>query len=145
MLQQQFAEGAVKKTYLAWVEGNPNWDHTICELAIASEPLSNGGRALQPSGQSAKTAFRVVERHGEQTLIEASPWTGRTHQIRLHLAALGHPIIGDPLYESGGSSRAAVALEPAQAMHLHAWKLEFRHPLTHQPVAFCSPPSRCDL
>jgi RluA family pseudouridine synthase len=145
ILQQQFAEGTVKKTYLAWVEGNPHWDEMICELAIANETLPNGGRALNPSGQSAKTEFRVVERRGEQTLIEASPWTGRTHQIRLHLAALGHPVIGDPLYESGGSSRMATEWEPDQTMHLHAWKLEFRHPLTHQRVAFCSPPSRCDL
>jgi 23S rRNA pseudouridine1911/1915/1917 synthase len=80
------------------------------------------------------------------SLIEAKPITGRTHQIRIHLAALGHPIVGDPLYLPGGLSRQigggysetedVVSERPCMA--LHAWKLEFEHPLTSQQVEFTS-------
>jgi UPF0176 protein len=144
-LQSQFAQGNVEKTYLAWVEGSPDWERITCDLAISAEPLASGGRALDVSGQDAKTHLQVVERRGEHSLVQAIPMTGRTHQIRLHLAALGHPIVGDPLYEKHGVSRSVEIAEPARPMLLHAWKLAFDHPKTGQRVAFCSDPSRCHL
>jgi RluA family pseudouridine synthase len=155
-VQTQFAQGLVQKTYLAWVAGIPSWQQTRCELAIAATPLSNGGRALDPAGQPAITEFRVLRTEsngrlieGRQelfSLIEAKPITGRTHQIRIHLAAMGHPIVGDPLYMPGGSSRETggeysetedVVSERPQ-MLLHAWKLAFEHPLSSQRVGFTS-------
>jgi UPF0176 protein len=144
-LQTQFASGNVEKTYLAWVEGSPVWEQTTCESAIAADPLPYGGRALDASGQQARTDFQVLERRGEYALVQAIPRTGRTHQIRLHLSWLGHPIVGDPLYERGGIRRAIEVTASVQPMLLHAWKLRFDHPLTQQPISFCSDPSRCDL
>jgi 23S rRNA-/tRNA-specific pseudouridylate synthase len=125
-------------------------------LAIGDEVLANGGRRLDVAGQTCETAFRVVRTEsngrlieGRQevfSLIEAKPITGRTHQIRIHLAALGHPIVGDPLYLPGGSSRETggrdsvieEVVSERFSMALHAWKLEFEHPLTSQRVEFTS-------
>jgi len=144
-LQSQFASGSVEKSYLAWIEGEPDWHEVRCEQPIASEPLANGGRTIDLAGQPASTSFRVIERHAGKTLVEAIPHTGRTHQIRLHLAHLGHPIVGDPLYLPGGTSRTLQSGlqdhvpidEVANApMRLHAWRITFDHPLTLQRVTF---------
>ncbi len=135
-LQPQFASGDVDKSYLAWVEGSPAWDSTQCEWAIRNEALPNGGRATDVDGQPASTSVRVLERRDQTTLVEAIPYTGRTHQIRLHLATAGHPVVGDPLYVSGGNSRETLEEKTSSPMLLHAWKLAFDHPITGQRVAF---------
>ena len=140
--------GTVKKTYLATVIGHPSWDQSQCDLPIGTEPLLGGGRCIDPNGQSALTRFRLLERLQDGTaLIEAVPETGRTHQIRLHLAAMGFPIQNDPLYLAGGSTRNAPESEmQTQAMGLHAWKLEFVHPITREVVFFeAEPAKRCDV
>jgi|688.fasta_scaffold39362_3 UPF0176 protein len=151
-LQPQFAAGTVEKSYLAWVEGTPAWDETECDAPISSEPLPNSGREIAPSldtpnAQSALTLFRVLERRGNRTLVEAQPKTGRTHQIRLHLAHLGFPIVGDPLYLAGGQSRLSTEMRPPRAdeassspMLLHASRLAFVHPLTGQSMALEASP-----
>ena len=87
------------------------------------------------------TRFRVIERAPDGlSVVEAVPTTGRTHQIRLHLAALGFPIHNDPLYLLGGAAREQpdVALQ-SKAMGLHAWRLEFIHPISRLPVSFEAP------
>jgi RluA family pseudouridine synthase len=127
-LQPQFAAGTIDKSYLAIVNGNPKWDDTTCDLAISSEPLPNGGRRLDPDGQPASTRIRVVERRGQITVVEAIPRTGRTHQIRLHLSSLGHPIMNDPLYSSNECNSGN--------LRLHAWKIAFDHPRTGQRIRF---------
>lgn len=155
-VQSQFAEGSVQKTYLAWVQGIPDWHNIQCDLAIAPATLPNGGRALDPAGQSAVTEFKRIGTQDDRSLIEARPLTGRTHQIRLHLAALGHPIIGDPLYLPGGVSQQATSNPPHEVLEsetlaycetrdnhsapmlLHAWKLAFVHPLSGTLVEFTS-------
>lgn len=151
-LQPQFAAGTVDKSYLAWVEGTPAWDEFECDAPISSEPLPNGGREIAsspnaPSAQASLTLFRVVQRRGNRSQIEAIPRTGRTHQIRLHLALLGFPIVGDPLYLAGGQSRPATELRQPldeesnlSPMLLHAWRLTFVHPLTGRPMAMEASP-----
>ena len=142
-VQAQFAQGRVEKTYLAWVAGVPSWDETRCEHAIGAESLPSGGRALDAAGQAATTDLRVLRREAVRSLIEVRPRTGRTHQIRLHLAALGHPICGDPLYLPGGGSRELSAWQAGEdatdeqrsAMQLHAWKLTLEHPRTGAQLA----------
>ena len=142
VLQSQFTAGTVKKTYLATVYGHPSWDSNNCDLAISKEPIHGGSRSIDPDGQAALTRFRVHERLPDgRAIIEAIPETGRTHQIRLHLAALGFPIENDPLYLSGGAAREQPDLEmQTKAMGLHSWQLEFFHPITRLRVQFEAPP-----
>lgn len=141
ILQSQFTAGTVKKMYLATVHGHPSWDSNDCDLAISKEPIHGGSRSIDPDGQAALTRFRVRERLPDgRAIIEAIPETGRTHQIRLHLAALGFPIENDPLYLSGGGAREQPDLEmQTKAMGLHSWQLEFIHPITRLPVHFEAP------
>ena len=141
ILQSQFTAGTVKKMYLATVHGHPGWDSIDCDLAISKEPIHGGSRLIDPHGQAALTRFRVRERLPDgRAIIEAIPETGRTHQIRLHLAALGFPIENDPLYLSGGGAREQPDLEmQTKAMGLHSWQLEFIHPITRLPVHFEAP------
>jgi RluA family pseudouridine synthase len=137
-LQEQFKSGGVEKLYVARVLGDPEWDNCECDLPIGDEPLRNGGRAISASGLRALTRFVVRERLADGfSMVEAIPVTGRTHQIRLHLAALGFPIANDPLYLVGGATREMPDEHLRQsAMGLHAEKLAFTHPVTKLRVEF---------
>jgi 23S rRNA pseudouridine1911/1915/1917 synthase len=90
----------------------------------------------QTEGRHAETAFEVMERLPRSTLLEAAPRTGRTHQIRVHLAAIGHPILGDRAYGGAGDDAKRVGLTRA---FLHSWKLSFEHPVTGEPCSFEEP------
>ncbi|MFN9415498.1 MAG: RluA family pseudouridine synthase [Pirellula sp.] len=141
-LQKQFTSGTVSKTYMVEVEGIPNWTEYVCEFPIENETLANGGRRIGANGQPTKTIFHVVGDKNGNALLEATLVTGRTHQIRLHCAALGHPIVNDPLYLSGGDSRERPDSDRATlSMGLHAWKIELQHPLTNQRIEWTAPMS----
>lgn len=137
-LQSQFTGGTVKKTYLATVVGHPNWDAIDCDFAISKDSIHGGSRSIDHTGQPCLTCFRVLERLSDgMSIIEAVPKSGRTHQIRLHLAALGFPIHNDPLYLPGGTAREQP--EPdleSKALGLHALRLEFVHPISRLAVSF---------
>ena len=98
-IAEQFLTHAVDRRYLALVHGQPRDDRFVVNGAIARRRAGRKGFAVRDDGRPARTDFRVVARLAEDTaLVEATPHTGRTHQVRVHLAAAGHPLLGDTLY-----------------------------------------------
>jgi 23S rRNA pseudouridine1911/1915/1917 synthase len=130
-LVRQLQSHAVKRTYLALVRGRIAARGTV-DAPIGRHPVQRTRMAVVPGGKPAVTHYRVKETLPQHTLLECDLETGRTHQIRVHLASIGHPIEGDPVY----AGRKAGLLE-RQA--LHAWKLAFRHPRTGDALRFESP------
>jgi RluA family pseudouridine synthase len=142
-IQPQFARAEVEKVYLARAQGHPAADEFVCELPISAEAGPIGSRTVdEESGLAARTEFRVRERYADgTTLLEARPTTGRTNQIRIHLAHLGLPIQGDPAYLRAallGESQTLAVDDPP--LCLHAWRISFRHPLEQRRVTFTAPP-----
>ncbi|MFQ6057261.1 MAG: RluA family pseudouridine synthase [Anaerolineae bacterium] len=128
-LQQQFKGRHVKKVYLALVEGRLEPKRGLIEAPIGRHPRQRKRMAVTArGGREARTEYRVLEYLGEYTLVEAHPLTGRTHQVRVHFASLGHPLVGDPVY---GFRRQRLGLG---RQFLHAWKLGFRLPSSGQPI-----------
>ena len=131
-LIDQMKRRAVRKEYLALVHGNLRQDEGVIEAPIGRHPKDRKRMAVVPNGREARTHFVVLERFGRYTLLEARLETGRTHQIRVHFASLGHPLAGDPVY--GG--REAL---PLRRQFLHAHRLGFALPASGQEVLFESP------
>jgi 23S rRNA pseudouridine1911/1915/1917 synthase len=139
-LKEAFRVRAVEKRYLAVVWGSPTWRDMLVDAPIGPHPASaiRLKMGVRPDGLPARTLFHVRARFSGMTLVECEPTTGRTHQIRVHLHSLGHPILGDRLYgqpealflhlyEHGEDERCLRALGlPRQA--LHAWRLALPHP-----------------
>jgi 23S rRNA pseudouridine1911/1915/1917 synthase len=119
---------AVDRRYLALVRGEPAHDRFTVDASLGR----HGARVVvRPSGgRDAQTAFEVLERLGRASLLEARPRTGRTHQIRVHLAAVRHPILGDRRY-GGGAQAPELALERP---FLHSWRLRFDHPFSGESI-----------
>ena len=143
LIQPQFAAGDVQKVYLVRISGHPAWDEITCDAPISSEAGKLGSRTVdEASGLPARTEFRIQRRLSDgTTLLEARPLTGRTNQIRIHLAHLGYPVCGDPAYQAGntlGESQTLRVDDPP--LCLHAWRISFRHPLDKQSVTFTAPP-----
>ncbi|MGQ9485765.1 MAG: RluA family pseudouridine synthase [Desulfosoma sp.] len=128
-----FAEHRVEKIYLAWVFGVPDWGTKTVRVDIGRESGRYVARADRP-GKCAETFFAVIFRGSGQSLVQAVPITGRTHQIRLHLAHEGFPIVGDRRY--GGPQAAAAA----SRLLLHAWKIKLFHPVTGCELNLTAPP-----
>jgi UPF0176 protein len=142
-IQPQFADGQVQKVYLVRVSGHPPWDELVCEAPIGNDAGKLGSRAVDlESGLPARTEFRVRQRSPDGTaLLEARPLTGRTNQIRIHLAHLGYPVCGDPAYLMGSTLGESQTLEVgAPPLCLHAWRISFQHPLDQQTVTFTAIP-----
>lgn len=121
-LQEQMKQGEVHKAYLVLVDGHlPERTGTI-DAPIGRHPRRRKEMAVVPNGRPARTLYRVLEELGPYSLVEATLATGRTHQIRVHFAHIGHPVLGDPTY---GRRAGALGL-PRQ--FLHAFRLGFRLP-----------------
>jgi 23S rRNA pseudouridine1911/1915/1917 synthase len=118
----------MQKRYLAVVRGKPKSQEWICRASVLPDPQQPGRMKLDPRGKPAETAFRLLQSNPNASLIEARPFTGRTHQIRLHLAEARLPILGDELYgiKEGAGIEADLALR--------AVELAFRDPFTRKPV-----------
>jgi len=127
-LVRQLQARTMKRTYLALARGAIARDGRV-EAPIGRHPMQRTRMAVVPSGKPAVTHYRVRERLRVHTLLECELETGRTHQIRVHLASIGHPIEGDPVYAGRGPRAFG-----RQA--LHAWKLAFAHPRDGKPARF---------
>jgi 23S rRNA pseudouridine1911/1915/1917 synthase len=124
-LMAQLKARRVKKTYLALVQGSVSAAVGRIEAPIGRDPRHRTRMAVVPDGRAATTGYRVRERFPEWTLVELDLVTGRTHQIRVHLDAIGHPVAGDPVYGTGTSRRGPDGL---QRLFLHASRLELASP-----------------
>lgn len=129
-LSEQFAGREVLKAYLALVEGRPQ-PAGVIDAPIGRHPAQRKRMAVIAEGRPARTRYRVVAQWDEAALVVALLETGRTHQVRVHFAAIGHPVVGDPVY---GRRSPLVARQ-----FLHAWRLGFRHPRTGAWLEFEAP------
>lgn len=132
-LAEQIKEHTVKRVYVALVEGIIKQDNGTVDMPIGRHPVERKKMAIIKNGRNAVTHFTVMERFKNTTIIEARLETGRTHQIRVHMAYLGHPLVGDPVY---GYKRQKYNLK---GQMLHAKTLGFIHPRTGEYMEFSSP------
>ncbi len=141
-LQTQFAEGRVEKIYLVRVHGHPAQDELRCDAPISKEAGVSGTREVdEQEGGEAVTLFKVLERAADGTsLLEARPLTGRTNQIRIHCASLGHAVVGDAAYHSGDAAPRLTKEIGELPLCLHAWQISFTHPASGEAVSFTATP-----
>ncbi|HKZ51245.1 MAG TPA: RluA family pseudouridine synthase [Dehalococcoidia bacterium] len=130
-LSQQLKAHEVRKTYLTLVHGTPVPPEGLIDAPIARHPRRRKKMAVVEGGRAAQTRYRLRETVGRHALLEVEPITGRTHQIRVHLAHIGHPLVGDPTY---GRRSPYV-----QRQFLHAHRLAFRLPGSHRTIEVESP------
>ncbi len=135
LLGRQFKESRVQKLYLAIVHGCPEAREGRIDLPVGRHPVYRKKMSIQCRVcRQALTLWRLLKVFRKAALIEARPLTGRTHQIRVHLSAIGHPIVGDPLY--GGCRPVG---PKAKRQMLHAFRLSFVHPGTKKLLSFEAP------
>lgn len=119
------------RTYLAFVHGRFDGAEGTIDLPIRRKPTSFIEQETHPEGKNAVTRYRVISEKDAFSLVKLQPITGRTHQLRVHLAAVGHPILGDDLY---GEPSPLIARQA-----LHAYRLELVHPVTNEPLTVEAP------
>lgn len=130
-LSQLFADREVHKIYLADVMGIPDRSQGTVTLAIAKRSHRPPVYGPDPTGKACRTNWKLLKTCGTWSRLELNPETGRSHQLRVHLAAIDHPILGDPLYGDSGAMMA-------RRLRLHASQLLFKHPFTGKPLGFDS-------
>jgi 23S rRNA pseudouridine1911/1915/1917 synthase len=149
LLSEDLREGRLLKTYRALVTGTSTPDAFEVEQPIGRVPYPGLGYvyAATPGGKTARTNFRTLRRDPDrdQTLLEVDIPTGRPHQIRIHAAAAGYPLVGDPLYREGGTpippqTSDSIPLPGDGGYHLHALRVRFTHPATREPMRLVCPP-----
>ena len=129
-LQRQFADRAVVKSYLAVVDGRVEEDEGTIDTPIGRDPTRPSRMTVHARGRSAQAEFQVLDRLPGRSLLCVRPRTGRTHQIRVQLRYIGHPVVGDEIYGGGAT---------ADRMFLHAWRLAVRHPETGKELRLEAP------
>jgi 23S rRNA pseudouridine1911/1915/1917 synthase len=136
-LVHQLSARTVKREYRALVVGDITAGGSI-DAPVGRHPVRRTAMAVVASGKPAVTDYRVLARYAGCTLLAVSLQTGRTHQIRVHMAHIGHPLVGDPLYGRGcpGRSGGMTALRGFPRQALHAIRLGLRHPATGEPLVW---------
>jgi tRNA pseudouridine32 synthase/23S rRNA pseudouridine746 synthase len=133
-LGSQFEHRRVEKYYVARVWGDVAGESGTIELPLATDWENKPRQRVdREHGRAAETQWQVIAREDGVTRMKLIPLTGRTHQLRVHMLALGHPILGDSFYASGE------ALAAADRLQLHAEGLSFFHPADHRPMRFVAP------
>ncbi len=127
-LSNQIKDRQVKKIYIALVRGVIGEDEATIDMPIGRSTKDRKKMAVVKNGKSAVTHFKVIKRYPKYTLLEIKIDTGRTHQIRVHLAEIGHPVIGDVVYSNGKNDFGV------EGQMLHAKSLEFKHPVTGEQM-----------
>jgi 23S rRNA pseudouridine1911/1915/1917 synthase len=130
-LSDQFKAHSVDKTYLVLVKGRITPEEGIIEAPMGRDPRNRKRMAVVTEGKEARTEYRVIKYTGDYTLLEVMPQTGRTHQIRVHLSAIGYPVVGDKVY--------GVKSPHLSRQFMHASRLGFKQPSTGEYVEFTSP------
>ncbi len=133
-LSEQFRDHTAHRSYVALVDGNLKEDEGTIDAPIARHPADRKKMAIVPGGREAVTHWQAVERYGQYTLLRLELETGRTHQIRVHMASVQHPVTGDDVY---GRSKRPFGLK-GQA--LHGYRLTFQHPQSGEAMRFYAPP-----
>jgi 23S rRNA pseudouridine1911/1915/1917 synthase len=137
VLGAALAQRTISRRYAVMCWGHLEHEETTIEKPIARDPRDRKRMAIVPAGKPAKTAFVRIGRFDPGDLLRAHLFTGRTHQIRVHLSSVGHPVMGDDTY-GGGGGRRLVSLPPKRHF-LHAAWLIFRHPVTGEEIDIRSP------
>ena len=148
LLSIDFQQGKLSKSYVALIEGEPDFDSRMIEYSIGQRPGRNtvlmSASPDAKNARPAKTRVTVLQRLGACSLVECSLFTGRNHQIRVHLSHIGHPILGDEYYGPHGTLRRAPRFEgdnPTEERHaLHAASLGFLHPILRVWMQFRTDP-----
>ncbi|MEO8970748.1 MAG: RluA family pseudouridine synthase [Ktedonobacteraceae bacterium] len=135
-LIEMMKQRIITKRYLALVEGTISLDQGSIDAPIGRDPRNRQQMTITVTGsREARTHFRVLERFARHTLLLLELETGRTHQIRVHLKAIGHPVVGDTVYGSGHAKREPLL----QRQFLHAYQLKFQHPTTGEIIELEAP------
>jgi RluA family pseudouridine synthase len=150
VLASALEKGEIRRAYRAIVRGRPAWKQTSCDLPLVVDGDRKHRTIIDGTGRSALTEVTVLAVYGGLALVEAVPVTGRTHQVRVHLAALGYPVICDPLYGDNqplflskikrrwkGDPKKERPLMLRAA--IHSWSIGFEHPATRQALTFEAP------
>jgi 23S rRNA pseudouridine1911/1915/1917 synthase len=132
-LQRLFKRRQVQKTYLALVEGHVSPRQGLIDAPIGRDKRQRKRMAIVRSGREARTTYGVVEFYDEHSLVELKPETGRTHQLRVHLAWMGYPVVGDRVY---GYRKQRLLFH---RHFLHAHKLELKHPMIEETLSLTAP------
>ncbi|HEX9011611.1 MAG TPA: RluA family pseudouridine synthase [Holophagaceae bacterium] len=144
-VQADFREHRLRKVYRTLCTGQPDLDafDIAAPIGKVPHPLLGTVHGANPGGRASFSRVRVLERREEGALVEVEIETGRPHQIRIHLAFAGHPLVGDPLYGPGGIPLPGTTALPGDlGYRLHALRLELLHPRTGRPLAIlCAPPA----
>jgi len=140
-IREQFESKSIQKVYYALVEGIIEEDNMNLVQSIGNKVLVGGAREVDEKGKKSETEIEVIERriNSNQTLLKVTPLTGRTNQIRLHLADLGYPIVGDLGHKDKAYFINKPFTYPEDSLFLHAYQITFKHPVTGKTVCFEAP------